>query len=57
MTLSAALARPNISPRAIPREVAIAQQPKVRETAMKGVEDFMAGRGRPWLEVKKELDL
>ena len=56
MTLSAALARPN-PPRAISREVEIARQPSIRETAMKGVEDFIAGRVRPWTEVKKELDL
>lgn len=56
MTLSAALARPN-PPRAISREVEFAKQPSVREMAMKGVADFMAGRVRPWAEVKKELDL
>ena len=57
MTLSAALARPNSSPRAIPREVEIARQPDVRKAAMKGIADFKAGRMRPWLEVKRELDL
>jgi hypothetical protein len=57
MTLAAALARPNNPPRAIPREVEIARQPNVRETALKGIADFKAGRVKPWLEVKKELDL
>ena len=57
MTLSAALARPNNSPRAIPIEVEIARQPNVREAALKGIADFKAGRMRPWLEVKRELDL
>ena len=57
MTLAAALARPNYPPRVIPREVEIARQPKVREAALKGIEDFKAGRVRPWPEVKRELDL
>jgi hypothetical protein len=57
MTLVAALARPSYSPRAIHREVEIARLPKVREAALKGIADFKAGRVKPWLEVKKELDL
>ena len=57
MTLTAARARPNYPPRALPREVEIARHPKVSEAALKGIEDFKAGRVRPWLEVQKELDL
>ena len=57
MTLTASRARPDCAPRAIPIEIEIARQPSVKESAMKGVEDFLAGRTKPWLEVKKELDL
>ena len=57
MTLPAVLARPNVSPRAIPKEVQIARAPNVRATAMQGIKDFLAGRKRPWLEVREELNL
>ena len=57
MTLTASRARPDCAPRAIPIEVEIARQASVKESAMKGVQDFLTGRTKPWLEVKKELDL
>lgn len=60
MTLSAALARPFISPRGIPRDIDIrdidiVRSPKVKAAIMRGIEDLRVGRARPWSEVRKEF--
>ena len=57
MTLTAARARPYISPREILRDVDLVRAPRVKSAIMRGIADSKAGRVKPWSEVKKEFGL